>query len=146
MAPLTEAEIFDCLTHNLGEAAAFCDQLTHAIARGPLYEKLRDRLQLVEGCCRMMGLYRSDMRYQVLGMGVAQCHKRAGNWLRIHAAPRLFAKLAETLRKVASDIERLRHSRTGRRGPILVPTQPGLHRDTRPVYVRGGNFSSPSPA
>lgn len=136
MSDLTEVEIFDCLTGNLREAATHCDLLAVLPAKGPTYLKLRSNLQMIEGACRQMGFFRDDMRYQHLGMKAAGCHERAGRWLRSAAAPELFTKLAVAMRKLLADVDKLRHGATGARGPILVPTAPAPHRDTRPVYVR----------
>lgn len=146
MTALSEVEIFDCLTSNLHEAAATCDLMVVAAARGPLYRKLRGNLVLIEGACRQMGFWRGDMRFQILGVRAAECHKRAGTWLRRHAAPQLFTKLAEMLRKIEGDVARLRDRATGKRGAILVPAQPGPHRDTRPVYVRTSGLLVPASA
>lgn len=137
MSDLTEVEIFDTLTSNLREAATHCAALAGLPAKGPSYGRLRINLLLIEGACRQMGFFRDDMRYQVLGAKAAECHRRAGDWLRAGAAPMLFNTLGDVMRKLLTDIERLRHTRTGRRGPILVPPQPAAHRDTRPVSYAG---------
>lgn len=136
MSDLTEVEIFDCLTENLREAATHCELLAVLPAKGPTYRKLRSNFQMIEGACRQMGFFRDDMRYQHLGMKAAQCHERAGGWLRSQAAPELFTKLADAMRKLDTDVDGLRHTATRRRGPILIPTAPAPHRDTRPVYVQ----------
>ncbi len=144
MSALTEVEIFDCLTSNLRDGAANCELLAKLPSKGPTYRKLRTNLQLIEGACRQMGFFRDDMRYQVLGLQTAHCLKRAGDWLRSHGAPELFVKLAATLRKLEADIDKIRHGRTGRSGPILAPVRPGPHRDTRPVYVRPSGLIVPA--
>lgn len=137
MSDLTENEVFDALTGNLRDAAANCDLLARLPAKGPTYRKLRTNLGLIEGACRQMGFFRLDMRYQALGLKAAECHKRAGDWLRQDRADvtALFTQLADVMRKLANDVDRLRHGRTGRRGPILVKPLEGPHRDTRPVPV-----------
>lgn len=135
MAALTETEIFSCLTENLRDAAANCDLLAQEHRKGPTYRKLRTNLQLIEGAARQMGFFRFDMRYQVLALKAAEAHKRAGDWLRSHTASTIFFKLAEAMRQLERDLERLRHARTGRSRPILVPPQAPPHRTGRPVAV-----------
>jgi len=144
MSDLSEVEIFDVLISNLREAAVHCDRLATFPLKGLNYKKLRTNLGLIEGACRQMGYYRNDMRYQALGFHAAGCHKRAGDWLRSKAAPELFLKLADVMRKLERDINGLRHGRTGRSGPILVKPREAPHRDTRPVYVRKGSLVLPN--
>ncbi len=144
---LTEAEVLDCLKSNLRLAAQSCDKLAKSPRKGPTY---RDQLRLVEGACRQIAYCRGgDARWLRVGMFMAECHKRAGEWVRgtkqpngtrIKVAPGhlhpLFTKLADNLRAAYIKAEELRSKPTNRIGPILP--QPGTppHRDTRPAGWR----------
>ena len=35
-----------------------------------------------------------------------------------------------------AEADKLKHAKTGRRGPITPRVRPGPHRETRPVYVK----------
>ena len=146
MSELSEVEIFDVLVSNLREAAVHCRLLATHPLKGSNYKGLRNNLGLIEGACRQIGFFRDDMRYQQLGFHAAECHKRAGDWLRSNAAPELFLKLADVMGKLEKDVAKLRHSRTGRRGPILAKALTAPHRETRPVYVRNSGLIVPAAA
>ena len=150
MGQLSEIEILDCLKTNLRLAAQSCDLLAVTPRKGPTYQKLRSELRFVEGACRQIAYCRGgDARWLKIGLYMAECHKRAGGWLRgfkaadgtkISVAPGqahpLFVKLAENLRAAYAKAEELRTKRTNRIGPILPVAGEAPHRDTRPVGYR----------
>lgn len=142
---LTEADIFECLSANFKLAAEHCEDLARLPAKGPTYKMLRQELKLIEGACRQAGHYRGDARWLKIGLMMEEAHKRAGDWLRGVKQPNgtrrmlrpgemhpLFVKLAENLRAGHAAADKIRMSRTGRRGQILPIMQNAPHRDTRP--------------
>lgn len=142
MSALQEIEIFSCLSENFSLAAERCEQLAWHPRRGFVYNDMRNSLRLVEGACRQAALYRDDTRWLQYGMAMGWAHKKAGAWMRSSATKDarkvvhpLFAKLADTLRMLAHEAERLKTAATGRMGIILPDELPGPHRDTRPVQV-----------
>lgn len=148
MARLTEADIFDCLTENFRKAAEHAEDLAKLPRKGPNYKAFREELQLIEGACRQAAAFRDDTRWLSIGLKMAACHKYAGDWLRGYKLPNgvrvtlaegqrhpLFMELAEKLRAFATIADGFRTKATGQRGIILPPTQPGPHRDTRPVHI-----------
>ena len=145
MGKLTETEIFDCLSENFKLAAGHCEDLAKLPRKGPNYAKLRQELKLIEGAARQASAWRSDTRWLQIGLYMAECHKRAGGWLRGYkdATGRkvthregtlhpLFMKLADNLRKGHAQAEKLRTRKTGKAGIILPGMGPAPHRDTRP--------------
>jgi len=146
MGALTEIEIFDCLATNLRLAAEAAEKLSVRPTGGLIYDRLRRALRLVEGCCKQASTWREDTRWLTFGRQMAECHKRAGDWLRgikqedgtrlkiadgqLHPA---FVMLADNLRNLLVLAERTRTMRTNRVGMILPKELPGPHRDTRPV-------------
>lgn len=146
MGALTEREIFDCLASNLAEAVTHCEALARIPKKGPTYNRLRNNLKLIEGCCRQAAYWRSgDARWLKLGLLMSEAHKRAGTWLRSYVAPASinealhpsFCWLADRLRELQRVAETLRTHATGRaEGPILPRPLPGPHRDTKPVGYR----------
>lgn len=155
MSILTEQEIFECLTHNLILAANDCDILAVSPSKGVVYDRFRKELELVEGACRQAAAWRADARWLVLGMQMAQCHSRAGNWLRGAVGSDgvrrkfpdgvrqpLFSRLAEILREALVNVDRTKTARTGILGPILPKppasyTLPAPHGPA-PVAPQGG--------
>jgi hypothetical protein len=147
MGDLSEIEVLDCLKTNLRLAAQSCDKLAVSPRKGPAYVALRDQLRLTEGACRQVAYFRGgDTRWLKIGMFMAECHKRAGNWLRgtkqpngarVKVAPGqihpLFTKLALNLRAAYAKAEELRTKRTNSIGPIMPVMGPAPHRDTRPA-------------
>lgn len=136
MGALTEVEIFACLRENFRLAAQYCEDLAKLPAKGPTYIKLRESLKLLEGCCKQASAWREDTRWLGFGLMMAECHKRAGDWLRgittdegvhIKLAPRhinqLFSMLAENLRGLAAIAEKCRTDRTNKVGMILPEVQ-----------------------
>lgn len=150
MGKLTEAEIFDCLSTNFRLAAEDCEKLARSPRKGATYSALRDKLELLEGACRQASVWRQDARWLQIGIGMAEAHKRAGDWLRGikiagvpgrikvadgHMHP-LFLKLAENLRLGHKKAEALRTKRTNRVGMILPAMGRAPRPDTSPVGWR----------
>lgn len=82
MSDLTEREVLDRLETAIGDAVDACQTLAvHSIAGDP-YNKLRQNLALIEGCCRQLAAFRLDTRWLPYGRMAAECHARAGGWLR----------------------------------------------------------------
>ena len=150
MGALTETEIFDCMRTSLKAAAECCDELARTPLKGPVYDRLRKELKLIEGCCRQASAWREDTRWLPIGLMMHEVHDKAGNWLRGWKHPEngqrikfaegqrnpLFVKLGENLRALSTVAENLRTKATGRVGMILPKPLPGPHRDTRPVGFR----------
>jgi hypothetical protein len=145
---LTETEIFDCLFTNLRLAAEHCEKLAVLPRTGPTYVKLREELQLIEGCCRQANYWRADTRWLKYAYHMGEAHRLAGNWLRgikVGPGPRrrippgqrhpMFMALSAALRCIAERAAEIKDKRTGKLGPILPIMRPGPHRDTRPVQV-----------
>lgn len=150
MGALTESEIFSCLAENFRLAAQNADRLAISPKKGAIYNEFRKQLKLVEGAARQAAYWRQDTRWLKIGLYVAECHERAGTWLRGYKLPSgqrithregtlhpLFVKLAENLRAGFRKAEDFRTKATGRIGTILPTVQPGPHRDTRPVGWNG---------
>lgn len=147
MGALTEVEIFDQMTASLKEAIGCSEELAARTyeTRGPAYDRLRQALRRVEGCCRQASAWREDTRWLPIGRLMAEAHQRAGGWLRGYKVNgvrvafndgqknQLFVMFAENLRALLARIDDLRTKRTGRIGMILPQPLPAPHRDTRPV-------------
>lgn len=123
---VTEREIISALRENFRLAAECCDKLAVEPARGPIYDRLRTHLGMVEGCCRQVAWYRGDTRWLPVGMMMEEAHRRSGNWLRTmprtevaNDAHPLFLKLADNLRAGMRMADRLETAATGRVGLIL---------------------------
>ena len=150
MGALTEVEIFDCMLVNLRVAVEAAEELAKHPVGDVVYDRLRQALKLVEGCCKQASTWREDTRWLELGLMMAECHKRSGNWLRgikqedgtrvkiangiLHPAFQMLAENLRALIKLANDTK---HKATGRLGMILPAPLPGPHRDTRPVSFAG---------
>ena len=132
MGAITEQEIFSCMSENLRTAIDACELLAVTPLKGPVYDRLRKALKLVEGSCRQASAWREDTRWLPIGLMMEDCHKRAGEWLRgvrqedgtrrpiPHGEKHpLFVKLAENLRILLSISDDLRVKKTGIRGMIL---------------------------
>jgi len=148
MGALSETEIFDCLATNLRLAAEDAEALATATYRGEVYDRYRRELKLVEGACYQATHWREDARWLVLAKYTAECHERAGVWLRgwktetgVRVKPNrgtahpLFLRLAELLRDFQRKAERLKTMATYKCGMILPVVRPGPHRETTPVQV-----------
>jgi hypothetical protein len=149
MGALTEVEIFDCLSSNFKLAAELAEDLAKLPLKGIAYDKFRKTLRLIEGACKQASTWREDTRWLKFGLMMAECHKRAGNWLRgakledgtkVKMAEgqtcEFFLKMADGLRGLAMIAERTKNERTGKVGMILPVPLPAPHRDTRPVGFR----------
>jgi hypothetical protein len=131
MSTLTENEVDDRLKSAIGEARDACRNLAVRSAEGRDYSSLRDSLMLIEGCCRQMAAFRADYRWLPVGMQIAECHKRAGSWLRgyedkgVHVKwepgtmNKMFVMLGQVLEQLGIMAEKIRTERTGIKGPIL---------------------------
>ena len=143
MSNLTEVEIFDCMSENLQLAAQHCDELAVTSLRGEVYSKLRDELELIEGCCQQASAHREDTRWLPIGMMMGECHKRAGDWLRGYkidgewVKPGLgelnlnFVELAKHLRSIQKLSDDMRTKATGKVGMILPETPREFMRENR---------------
>ena len=120
------------MVDNLRTAIDCCEKLATAPRKGRLYDRFRDALKLVEGCCDQASVWRQDTRWLPLGMMMAEAHKRAGEWLRGTKMPNgtrrpiphgeqhpLFVMLAENLCGLLKVAEEFRTKATGRVGMIL---------------------------
>jgi hypothetical protein len=145
---VTEREIFSLLKGTFRRAAEHCDKLAVVPARGPVYQALREDLQIGENCCRQIGYYREHANWFTVGLFLAEVHRRAGGWLRDRSMPRtatsnlahpLFLKLAEKLRYGAEQAQRLETQATGKVGMILPePQRPPIRTQSRMVQVPSG--------
>lgn len=146
---MTEVEIFDQMNASFKLAIELADKLARYPLKGLNYDALRKQLRLIEGCCKQANTWREDTRWLTFMSLCAECHKRAGDWLRgvrmpdgsrikfaegqLHPA---FSMLAENLKAMHKAAIRMRTGRTGRTGMILPAPLPPPHRDTRPVGFR----------
>lgn len=150
MGALTEVEIFDRMLQSFKIAAECADKLAVSSRKGPTYEKLREHLALIEGCCRQASAWRSDTRWLKVGLVAAAAHEKAGGWLRGYKDPvtglrvafaasdhnPLFIMLANNLRQLAVVAEDIKLKATGIRGDIMPTMGPAPHRDNVPVGWR----------
>ena len=146
MGALTEPEIFDQMNASFRTAIELADKLATLPLKGLNYDALRKNLRLIEGCCKQANTWREDTRWLMFMKMTAECHQRAGDWLRgiklpdgsrvklnegtLHPA---FVMLAENLRAMHKAAELIRTQKTNRIGMILPDMLPAPHRDTRPV-------------
>jgi len=146
MGALTESEIFDQMNTSFRQAIELAERLAREPLKGLNYDALRKQLRLIEGCCKQANTWREDTRWLAFMTLCAECHKRAGDWLRgipvqgggrvklaegtLHPA---FIMLAENLRAMHKAAEQIRTKATHRVGMILPEPLRGPHRDTRPV-------------
>jgi len=145
MGALTEVEIFACMHENLILAAQHAVDLAKLPAQGLTYQKFREEMLLVEGCCRQASAWREDTRWLQVGLVIADALQRTGSWLRGYRVegregktfyPRdLYLMLAEKLREIAKVIEGLQHGATGRVGMILPEPARVIRTESRPVQV-----------
>lgn len=145
MGALTESEIFDQMNTSFRLAIELSDKLARLPLKGMNYDALRRQLRLIEGCCKQANTWREDTRWLMFMKLTADCHQKAGDWLRgikingvrcklaegqLHPA---FVMLAENLRGMHKAAELIRTQKTNRRGMILPDEMRAPHRDTRPV-------------
>lgn len=131
MSTLTEAEIYDRLKTSIAEARDACKNLAVRSKEGRDYSALRDSLKLIEGCCTQMAVHRADYRWLPVGIKIAECHKRAGDWLRGFTVNgtrvawakgvqnEAFIKLDQVLEQLGVMADKIRDEKTGIKGPIL---------------------------
>lgn len=130
----SEQQIFDMMWQSFGLAIDACEKLSVMSRKGLPYEQLRTNLHLIEGCCRQAAVWRGgDARYLPIGVFMANCHNRAGDWLRGHKDPitgypialplgvknRNFVELASYLRWAENRCREFQEQKTGRTGVIL---------------------------
>ena len=158
MPHLTEPEVYDRLRQAIGEAVDAAKNLAIRSQHGRAYVSLRDNLHLIEGCCRQMAAFRGDGRWLPIGMMMAECHKRAGGWLRgdtnpvtqtrVATAPgemnKLFVMLAANLANFGLVAQKLYEDKTGRPGPILPLTPAETRREGRPAFGRKSSLILPA--
>lgn len=143
MAYVQEIEMFARLVESFRLSAELCDRMAVSLHRGRLYKDLIENLRLCENCCRQVAKERGDARWLVTGFKMEEAHQRAGTWLRKYVregqdrkmAHDLFKKLAEQLRFIMAEGEKMRYAATERLGPVLPKVQTPPLRDTRPVAV-----------
>lgn len=152
MSDLTETEVIDRMRTSLREAIQASADLAVKSRKGPSYNKLREHLGLVEGACRQLAAFREDARWYNIGRLMAECHQKAGGWLRGWKDPktghrhhwrageknRLFLMLEANLKAIDKAAETLRTAKTGRVGMIL-PVAPNTGRKI--TAVPGYNVS-----
>jgi len=129
----TEQEIFQRLSDSFKAAAECCDKLSSDPKTGPNYMRLREHLRMIEGAARQAAHWREDTRWLKIGLNAAQCHQKAGDWLRSHAPRVYFDKLASAMRQLHLSTERLKTQPTGRMGAILPVVPPLPSRSVHPV-------------
>lgn len=146
---LTEVEIFDCMIDSLRASIQACTDLAVKPLKGHSYRKLQEHLPLIEGCCRQVSVWREDTSWLILGMKIAEVHRRAGDWLRGIRDPEtgryrqisegvrhpMFMKLAELLRSMLNSAQTHRTRATRTMGPILPTPLSGPHRQVRDNYA-----------
>lgn len=146
MSRLTEPEVLDRLKTAIGEAIQASKDLSIRSRYGLPYQRLRDNLVLIEGCCRQMGAFRGDASWLPFGVYMGECHKRAGGWLRgyhhngIHIVytpgviNQVFVKLAQQLTAILEVVEMKSTAATGQLGPVLPETPSEERRMGRPAF------------
>ena len=138
------------MADNLRIASDRCRKLAWHPRRGWIYNEFRQSLELVEGACRQACAWRADTRWLMLGLKMAEAHRRAGGWLRDlpskqgrQVAHPLFQKLADVLDDAHKQADRLRTMATLRSGPILPEVQSVIRTQGRPVQVSTGGIILP---
>jgi len=147
---LTEADVISRLKSSMREAIQASNDLAVKSRLGAPYQRLRDHLALIEGCCRQLAAFRDDATWLPFGIFAAECHKRAGSWLRgktiggdagqvhifktDHEKNQLFVKLAEMLTHILEAVDIKTNAATHTVGAIL-PKPPAEERRTgRPAF------------
>jgi hypothetical protein len=143
VSALTEIEIFDCIATNFRLAAEHAELLAVLPKQGPTYRLFREELKLIEGACRQASVWREDTRWLQIGLYMAECHKRAGDWIRRKHPRKLFLMLAQNLRAGERKAVEYRDKATGTVGAIL-PDAPVPHRDSKPVHFTSDGTIRPS--
>jgi hypothetical protein len=143
---LTEPEVLDRLRTSLAEAIQASKDLAVRSRYGLPYQRLRDHLALIEGCCRQMAAFRGDGTWLPFGIYMAECHKRAGGWLRGYTSAgihitytpgqinQVFVTLAAQLTAIKDAVETKSDAKTGQLGPVLPATPTEERRVGRPAF------------
>ena len=146
---LQETEVIDRMKTSIKEAIQASKDLSVRSRLGGPYDRLRDNLVRIEGCCRQMALlYRDDATWLPFGMYMAECHKHAGGWLRgyfrhgVHVRladgqiNEMFLTLAMQLEAILKAVDIKTTARTGIIGSIL-PARPAEERRLgRPAFAQ----------
>jgi hypothetical protein len=123
-----EVELFDRHIQALGEARRCCEHLgsqldpEKAAPRGWAYAELKKSLKYAEDSLRQVAAYRSDTRWLKLAMIYARA-MRAAQIKFVGQKWGWFTGLVKVLDAGLVNMDTLKHTRTGARGPIL-PTRP----------------------
>lgn len=149
MSRTSEIEIYDRLKESIGEAVEASNNLAVRSEHGRAYVDLRENLLLIEGCCRQLAAFRGDFRWLPIGMAMAECHKRAGGWLRgsiendgsttqtnSTVMNRLFVLLSKNLMDFRVLAEKLYTERTNIIGAVLPNSLEAERREGRPAFAR----------
>lgn len=138
---LKESDVADRMRQSLREAIQACKELAVRSKKGSPYSNLRDALVVIEGCCRQMAVFREDATWLPFGVMMAECHRRAGGWLRgytkngVHIVwtpghlNEMFVMLAGNLQGIAEVLDQKVTAKTNRVG-IILPASPGPTRRT----------------
>lgn len=149
-ATFHEHEEVDRIKTYTREAIEACKELA-VRSRGNPYKRLIDALHNIEGSCRVLGTQRGDYSWLPIGLKVAECHKRAGGWLRgrviqgiylVQSPTELnqnFVMLGAVLQVLLDGIDKKYTAKTGKVGAVLPkpPTEerrmgrPGLTQPKR---------------
>ena len=152
----SERQVLEQLKDELRVAAEECDQIAVHPFRGFIYDSMRQRLRRIETLCIQVGRYRDgDCRWFPIADLMAECHKRAGGWLRAsHSRDErtkdvpLFRKLAENMRALRKMIVDLETRPTGHLGGRILPAVPKApRRQNMPIgwrRSRGGLLLPPA--
>ncbi len=145
MSDLSEVEVIDRMISSLREAMDASRALAIESRKGANYNRLREHLGLIEGCCKQLAVFRDDARYLNIGLVIEECHKRAGSWLRgykvdgvrIMTAPgemnQMFVRLYVNLEGILKGVDDMLRAKTGTRGPI-IPDIVETRREGRPAF------------
>lgn len=127
MAGTTEQEILGVLEDEFRKAQELCRNIAKFPYAGPNYAALRESIDLIEGCCRQLTVWRSDERWLPVGIQMAYLKNRCGDWLRGHQPRKMFMTMAAAMGRFHRIAVQLRDKKTGIRGDILLigtPEQP----------------------
>lgn len=143
---LKEPEIIDRLKVAMAEAIQASQDLAVRSRHGYPYQRLRDNLAVIEGCCRQMAAFRGDATWLPFGLYMAECHKRAGGWLRgytkngvhiIYAPGQMneaFVGLAGALTAIRQALDVKFSAKTNQVGPVLPKPPAEERRLGRPAF------------
>lgn len=148
MSDLTESEVIDRMKQSLAEAIDACKELAvRKLRQQTPYDRLREHLKLIEGCCRQLAAFRGDGRWLPVGIMMEQCHQRAGGWLRGYKENgqhvviafgeinKMFTMLGGNLMAIQYAANNLVTAKTGTVGPILPKAPDEGRRMGRPALA-----------